>query len=206
MYATPAPVTSSLCEAIEQAVSPRKRPSLAKPLSSSIQSASPVCEREVLPVEALTSEDSKSPSSTAQLSQSGTKSLQQDGHTPEQSAKVMTDRANGGQAESASGGTAEGMPGLLEDDNLVHGQAAGVNGSHDPACRVCLGILQSLDGPLQIISSDLLPHLSERDGGGASWSPAEHGDAASIADHIKCALLLPSCCMTFLISLSPSYF
>ena len=203
VYATPAPVTSSLCEAIEQAVGSRKRSSVAKPLGLPIQSASPVCEREMLPAETTMSEDSAQPSSTAQLSQSDRKDLQQDGNSQVKSAQIMTESVNGGLGGAASGSSVEGTAGLLEDDSLAHEQASEANGSHDPACRVCLGILQSLDGPLQNVSPELLPHLSERDGGGAPWSPAEHGDAASIADHIKYALSLPSCFIILHMSLCP---
>ena len=62
----------------------------------------------------------------------------------------------------------------------------------DPVCRVCLGILPSLDGLLQPVSAEMLPQLSERDGGGAPWSPVQSGDVSSIAKHIRyvCALFL----------------
>ena len=55
----------------------------------------------------------------------------------------------------------------------------------EPPCRACLGILQSLDGPLETASEDLMAQLPETDGGGSAWMQVPAGDAASIAAHIR---------------------
>lgn len=67
-----------------------------------------------------------------------------------------------------------------------HMRSAPKQGSdQEPVCRVCLGILQSLDGPVQPVTADIMDDLSERDGGGAPWSAVTGGDPDSIAQHIQ---------------------
>ena len=179
MYATPAPVTSSLFAALEQAVTSGKRSSIARPLSSSALPASPVCEREILPDETQLSKASVPASTSVRTLQSDQNTLHQNGNSREPSERSTSLS----QAEAASGSLQQGSD--PEVVNFLGGHAYGAKEGSDPTCRVCLGILQSLDGPLEAVSPDLLPHLSERDGGGAPWSPVKRGDAASIADHIK---------------------
>jgi hypothetical protein len=82
-----------------------------------------------------------------------------------------------------------------EEDFEGRGQgqdaSAVLEGRGDEAiCRVCLGVLQSLDGPLRAVSAELQMELSDRDGGGAPWSPVARGDVNSIADHIRCTIAL----------------
>ena len=190
VYATPAPVTARLCEAIEQAVSRGKRSSLAKPLSSPALPPSPVCETATLPDEAAPSRLTTPSPIAAQLPWLNQNDVQQNGHSTDVTRQTMVQEVSPSLAEAGRSTSPRKAPEQPEEVESCSEDPSGRMGDSTPACRVCLGILQSLDGPLQAVAPELLPHLSERDGGGAPWSPVEHGDAAGIADHIKCALLL----------------
>ena len=63
-------------------------------------------------------------------------------------------------------------------DTCMHSHAESV-------CSVCLGVLQSLDGPAAEVSSELMTALSDIDGAGASWHPMSHGSPISVAQHVK---------------------
>ena len=52
-------------------------------------------------------------------------------------------------------------------------------------CRACLGVLQSLDGPVHPVSSELLSEMPDTDGAGALWQWLACGQTDSVAEHVR---------------------
>lgn len=55
----------------------------------------------------------------------------------------------------------------------------------EPVCRVCLGVLQSIDGPLSPVAPGELESLPEADSVGVRWHPLPKGDLSTVAEHVK---------------------
>lgn len=167
VYSKPAPVTSALCAALENVVATAARPPQPQPSFP----------------QAIAADSTADP----EPSRSFDRTFRQV-PTAGESKPILSAP---GSAEATGSRSAEDDPqhSLVPQNGSV---AAAQASAGSVVCRVCLGILQSLDGPLQPVTEELLPQLSERDGGGAPWAPVSHGNVSSIANHVGYVCQVPT--------------
>jgi len=169
-YATRAPITSLLCEVLELlsaaslAPQPPGEPATAEATPAIAPATAVGAQHPTADVPAATE-------MTVVEAEAGVADAQAEPQAAE--AKIGLHGAEGDAEPLGPLGVGSGEGGAGEEGQAI--------------CRVCLGVLQSLDGPLGGVSEELRGELSDRDGGGSPWSPVARGNVDSIADHVRCA-------------------
>jgi len=178
IYTTPAPITAHLCQALEQ-LAGKLEP--IKPPGSDVTDATTATAGEQGATAQNGAVSTDEAPSTAEDPPTTTRSSPSDPSVTERAGEPLRAGTSGvDPPEESMGGGGQGQAGGVEQGG----------GREEAVCRVCLGVLQSLDGRLGAVSAELQTELSDRDGGGAPWSPVARGDVNSIADHIRCTIPL----------------
>lgn len=181
VYAKSAPVTSALCAALEKLTVSAKR-SPQPELIPELNLRAEVFEASEDGAKRSPVSQATKTSSALTSSQNAAQGDQNDIDSQRAASQALAEQP------IPSSGLATAQLDRREGPGSEASSQVGMD--RDPVCRVCLGVMQSLDGPLQPVPEEVLPQLSERDGGGAPWSPVMAGDVASMAQHIRCAKLL----------------
>ena len=182
VYSQPAPSTESLCAALAaRSHTASLKPENAAQRSSASeevpkQTQNGVCNA-FSPAEDVGSKkiltapstvDSEAATAERVAEQPETGNLNSNQHASDD-AQLTLGEASSAEASRLEAVSSEGMPTSL------------------PPCRVCLGVLQSLDGPVANLPSDAAEALPETDGCGGHCDPLSDGKMAAVADHIRSA-------------------
>lgn len=177
VYSQRAPSTQSLCAAFEA----RTRTTKSEPQEPFKKLSAPI-QNGLVPTTLIEKE--------SRTGQGLPKTVNDEEHDPQNSpARAVPDSEELVPFELNVASTLSPMnvPGV-EDPKLAVEDYEGQTASAPP-CRVCLGILQSLDGPVAAIPPNAAELLPDADACGARCEPLSTGTMAAVADHIKWALI-----------------
>ena len=118
---------------------------------------------------------------------------------PAEHASAHAGQGGGGRAPAPLQAVTSGTP-AARNGRSAEGDADAASAAPEPACPLCLGILQSLDARGSLPAGGRAVALPETDAGGGTWHLAAGGAAAQLAQVVRCASW---CCLNGIVCDGP---